>query len=904
MPRRAEAASAGASAARRRGRETPGATDRAARIEPPEALALLRSERRGLAAHEAAARLEREGGNELGRSGRTLAAVALAQVRSPLLGLLFLAAAVSIGVGERTSGGIILAIMAMSVGLGVTNEFRSEQTLAALRARTGRRATVLREGAPLEIPAAELVAGDVCILQGGDVVPADLRLLEVSELTIDEAALSGEPFPVEKQTAALEDPDGAIHANCAYMGTIVRGGRGLGLVVATGMATRLGAVAGGLQEHQPATAFQRGLTSFAGLLAKVTGVLTISIFVVNAAIGHPVLDSLLFSLAIAVGLTPQLLPAIVTVSLATGARRMAARKVLVKRLVAIEDLGDADVLFTDKTGTLTEGEIRYRESVDATGSVRHDLNLQGLFCTELDFEHSGVPIGNTLDLAIWRSLEPKVAEAELARVHRVATLPFTFDRRRTSVVLEQAGRRRLLCKGAAEEVVARCTTVRAPGGPRPIEEAREEVERTLASLLDAGHRTLALAERIVETKDRYGEADEQQLELLGFLVFADPPKQDAAASIARLQRLGIELKILTGDNERTAAHVCRELGLAVKGIARGSDLAGLDDGRLMRLVEETTIFARVSPEQKAALVEAAQHAGQDVAFLGDGVNDALALHKADVGISVDTAVDVAKEAADVLLLEKSLHAIAEGVVEGRRIFANTTKYVLMGTSSNFGNMFSAAGASLFLAFLPMLPSQILLNNMLYDCSELTIPTDEVDEELLARPEHWDISFIRRFMIFFGPISSVYDFATFAVMLWVFHAHAPLFRSGWFVESLATQSLVVFVIRTRRVPFFRSRPSRPLLATTIAVVLVGIGLPYSPLAHVLGFRTLPLLFLAILAAMTATYLGLAELGKSFFYRHGAIGAVMSASTAVAAAGTAASTSSERRDPRSKSAPSIP
>ena len=845
-------------------------SDRVAALDPDAALTLLGATRGGLTSEAAAAVRARTGANELGRSSRTFLSVVLAQVRSPLLGLLLVASIVSIVVGERISGGIILAIMALSVGLGVFNEFRSEQTLVALRERTGRRATALRDGTPSELPAVELVVGDVCALQTGDVVPADLRLLAVHELTVDEAALSGEPFPVEKKRVAVDDVAGAVHANCAYMGTIVRSGGGLGLVIATGMQTRLGAVAGGLQEHQPPTAFQRGLTSFAGLLAKVTGVLTLSIFVINAGIGHPVLDSLLFSLAIAVGLTPQLLPAIVTVSLSTGARRMAERKVLVKRLVAIEDLGDADVLFTDKTGTLTEGEIRYRAAVGPTGAVRHDLNLSGLFCSELDFDHGGVPLGNTLDLAIWRSLEPKVAEAELARAVRVATLPFTFERRRTSVVLDHDGELRLLCKGAAEEVLARCSTVRLPTGSTPIEDARTEVEQTLAALLDKGYRILAIAGRSIEVKQDYNERDEQQLELLGFLVFADPPKADAAEAIARLERLGIELKILTGDNDRTAAHVCAELGLTVKGIVRGTELDGLSDEQLRQLVASSTIFARVSPEQKATLVAAAQRAGDDVAFLGDGVNDAVALHKADVGISVDSAVDVAKEAADVLLLEKSLGVIADGVVEGRRIFANTTKYVLMGTSSNFGNMFSAAGASLFLSFLPMLPSQILLNNMLYDCSELTIPTDEVDEELLARPEHWDIGFIRRFMIFFGPISSLYDFLTFAIMIWVFHAHAPLFRSGWFVESLATQSLVVFVIRTRRVPFFHSRPSRPLLITTLAVVLVGLGLPYSPLAHALGFRSLPWLFLVILMAMTATYLGLAELGKSFFYRYSAGG----------------------------------
>jgi Mg2+-importing ATPase len=827
--------------------------DRVAVLEPGPALSELHSSSGGLSATEAASRLEREGPNELGRAGRTFLTVLLAQLRSPLLGLLLAAAAVSIGVGEGVDGGIILVIVGVSVALGFVNEYRSEQTMAALQERTGRRATVRRDGAPVELPAAELVTGDVCLLQAGDVVPADLRLLEASELTVDEAALTGEAYPAEKTVAASAEVPGGIHADCAYTGSVVRSGTGLGVVAATGAGTRLGRVAGGLQERQPPTAFQRGLTSYTALLAKVTAVLTVFIFVVNSILGKPVLDALLFSLAIAVGLTPQLLPAIVSVSLSTGARRMAQRSVLVKRLVAIEDLGDADVLFTDKTGTLTEGRIQYREAVDPYGKPAPGLLRLGLLCSTLTVEHGDVPLGNTLDLALWSALEPAVAAAELGSAKRVAGLPFTFERRRTSVVLEERGRRRLLCKGAAEEVLARCDDV------PPAAQA------TLDRLLAAGHRTVAVAQRAVERRESYDEADETGLDLLGFLVFADPPKPDAAASVARLRKLGIELKVLTGDHERTAAHVCSEVGLPVKGVVRGADLAALGDDELAELVKHTTVFARVGPEQKAALVAAAQRNGDDVAFLGDGVNDAVALHRADVGISVDTAVDVAKEAADVVLLQKSLGVLAEGVVEGRRIFANTMKYVLMGTSSNFGNMFSAAGASLFLDFLPMLPSQILLNNLLYDCSELTIPTDRVDEELLERPEHWDIRFIRRFMTFFGPISSAYDFLTFGVMLWVFNAGAPLFHTGWFVESLATQSLVVFVIRTRRVPFIRSKPSLPLLASTLAVVLVGLLLPYSPVAHLLGFEPLPALFLAILAVMAVSYLALVELGKWAFFR---------------------------------------
>ena len=795
----------------------------------------------GLAVAEAAARLERDGPNELASHNRTLAAVIGAQLRSPLLGLLVAAAVISVGVGERTDGAIILGIIIASVGLGVFNEFRSEQTLASLRERTGRRATVVRDGVTTEIPASQLVVGDLCILQTGDVVPADLELAETSELTIDEATLTGEAFPAEKRSGGA-----------AYMGTIVRSGGGSAVVVATAGRTRIGGVAAGVQERLAPTAFQRGLTGFTALLAKVTALLTVFIFVANGALGRPVLDALLFSLAIAVGLTPQLLPAIVTVSLATGARRMARASVLVKRLVSIEDLGDADILFTDKTGTLTEGEIRLRDAVLPDGSPAHGLVRLGLLATEVHREHGGEPLGNPLDLAIWRAFQPGVAAAELDGAARVALLPFTFERRRTSVVVDSAGRRRLICKGAAEEVLARCSR-------------SSSAEATLERLLDAGHRVLAVADRDVPDRDAYDDADERGLELRGFLVFADPPKPDAAASVARLHELGIELKVLTGDNERTAVHVCKEVGLPVAGVVRGDELEGLDDEALARLVACTTIFARVDPAQKAALVAAAQRNGSDVAFLGDGVNDAVALHRADVGISVESAVDVAREAADVVLLEKSLGVLADGVIEGRRIFANTMKYVLMGTSSNFGNMFSAAGASLFLSFLPMLPSQILLNNLLYDVSELTIPTDRVDEELLQRPEHWDIRFIRRFMVFFGPLSSIYDFGTFAVMLLVFHAHASLFRSGWFVESLATQALVIFVIRTRRVPFFSSRPSRPLLAATIGVVGVAVVLPYSPLADVLGFHRLPFLFLAIVGGMTATYLLLAEIGKALFFR---------------------------------------
>src|SRR6266516_6043650 len=471
---------------------SPSELDRLAALDPDAVLAELGCTRDGLTSTDAAERLGRAGANELLSSRRTALAVLLAQLRSPLLGLLLVAASVSIAVGEVTGGSIILAIMALSVALGFVNEYRSEQTLAALRSRTGRRATVLRDGSATEIPAAELTPGDVCLLQTGDLVPADLRLLQAAELTIDEAALTGEAFPAEKEAVAAHASPGGVHDHCAYLVTVVRSGRGTGVVALTGMATRLGSVAGGLEERQPPTAFQRGLTSFAGLLAKVTAVLTVFIVIANAALGKPALDALLFSLAIAVGLTPQLLPAIVSVSLSTGARRMAKRSVLVKRLVSIEDLGDADVLFTDKTGTLTVGEIGLREAVAPDGAPAPELIRLGLLCSELSFEHGGTPLGNTLDLAIWRALKPGVAEAELQGVRRVATLPFTFERRRTSVVLDSKEPRRLLCKGAAEEVLARCTSARIGGQTRPLTAARPEVDATRGGLRDAGHRLLAL----------------------------------------------------------------------------------------------------------------------------------------------------------------------------------------------------------------------------------------------------------------------------------------------------------------------------------------------------------------------------------------------------------------------------
>lgn len=825
----------------------------AAKLDTPAVLERLGSSERGLSDEAAAARLREAGPNAIRSHGARAVVVLLRQVRSPLLILLVAAAATSFAVGERTDALIIFAIMSLSVGLGFLNEYRAERAVEALHSRIRHVAVTLRDSRAVSVDVTELVPGDIVRLDVGDVVPADLRLFEANGLECDEAVLTGEATPAEKKVAPVATPESPLALpSCAFMGTVVHEGTGRGVVVRTGGATAFGAIAMRLGTRPPQTAFQLGLRDFSVLLVQITAVLTVSIFAINAGLRRPFLESALFALAIAVGLTPQLLPAIVTVSLSTGARRLARKSVVVKRLVSIEDLGNIQILFTDKTGTLTEGRITYRSALGVEGVVPADVLRRALQCSAAVTEAGAVVGGNPLDRALWEA--NAAAGREATRAERLAELPFDYDRRLMSVLVEDGdGARTMITKGAPESVLARCKGV------------PEEARALLDQQFEAGSRVIAVATREMDRATALALADERDLTLAGLLVFEDRRKRGARESLRRLKRLGIEVKVVTGDNERVAAKLCHDLGISVRGLMTGADIDAADDAALSAALPRTTVFARVSPEQKSRIIRAQRRLGTDVAFLGDGVNDAVALHDADVGISVETATDVAKDAADIVLLSKDLGILADGVVEGRRIFSNTIKYVLMGTSSNFGNMFSAAGASLLLSFLPMLPPQILLNNLLYDVSEMTIPTDYVDEELLERPAQWDTGFIRKFMLFFGPISSVYDFITFGVMIWVFNAGDKLFRSAWFVESLATQTLVIFVIRTRRAPFWRSRPSLPLAVTTLAAVAVGTALPFSPLAGMLGFTRLPAGFLAILVLMVATYLGLVELGKARFFR---------------------------------------
>ncbi|MGA2303246.1 MAG: magnesium-translocating P-type ATPase [Acidimicrobiales bacterium] len=828
-----------------------------ANLSADDVLLRLESCPEGLTSDDAAERLRRFGPNALGTHKVHPTAVLFRQIRNPILILLLGAALVSGLTGGGTNAVIIAVIVALSVGLGFFNEYRAELAMASLRAQIRQEAEVTRDGRTNRVPVTDLVPGDVVSLRIGDLVPADLRILKVDELECDEGVLTGESLPVAKSASSVSGRQALDQPGCAFMGTVVHQGSALGVVVRTGYRTAFGQIAAGLAEKQGQTAFEVGLSRFSRFLFEVAAVLTAFIFIVNVALSRPLIEALLFSLAIAVGIAPEMMPAIVTVSLSAGSKALTAKRVLVKRLVAIEDLGNIEILFTDKTGTLTEGVITFERGLDAEGLDNDRALLLGLLCNEATVTE-GVPVGgNALDQALWSA--PVACAGELlatraAAYERLGILPFDHERQLASVLVKDpAGKQLLITKGAPEVVLKRC--VHVPDG----------AEQTLERLFSEGARVVAVATRSAELAEALTAGDEQGLELTGFLTFADKPKADAGSSIAQLQRLGIEVKIITGDNGLVAAKVCSDIGFACAGVLSGAEVEEIDDDHLEAAIGTTTVFARISPDQKSRIIKVARRTGKDVAFLGDGVNDAVALHHADVGISVDSGTDVAKDAADVVLLDKDLGVLADGVMEGRRIFANTMKYVLMATSSNFGNMFSAAGASVFLSFLPMLPSQILLNNLLYNAGQLVIPTDRVDPEALARPAAWDMKFIRNFMAVFGPVSSIFDFVTFWVMLSLLHAGHAEFRTGWFVESIATQTLVVYVIRTRRVPFFKSRPSPLMLVVPTGAALVGAVLPYTGIAHLLGFTPLPTTFFLLLFGMVVFYLLLVELAKARFYR---------------------------------------
>lgn len=818
---------------------------------------------RGLTDEEAAQRLREFGPNDPAprRHGELLFEL-LSLFVNPLVVILLVASILSALLGQRADAVIIFVIAMSSVALNFFQTYRSGTAIRRLRERVCLTASVLREGAWRDVRRDEIVPGDVVRLGAGDMVPADGLLLESRDLFVQQAALTGESMPVEKEAgAAIEKGDKSpAAANLVFLGTSVVSGTGLVSVMATGSRTSFGLISARLRDRTGETEFERGLRQFGFLIMRVVLFLILFILIVRVALHRDAFESFIFAVALAVGLTPEFLPMITSVALARGAVRMAKEEVIVKHLPAIQNFGSIDVLCSDKTGTLTMGVMTLDASVDATGeSAEYPLSLAYL---NSKFETG---IRSPLDAAI---LECK--RDGLGDYTKCDEIPFDFSRRRLSVVVErpnaQGSERLLITKGAPEGIVDLCDACQVGATQRSFDaEARARTRKVYEGLCEQGFRVLAVASRKVETRDRFSTADEQSMVLAGYLAFADPPNPDVPRALSSLKRDGVDVKILTGDNELVARHICCQVGFPEPVIVLGPEIGAMTDPALSHVAEQANVFARVTPMQKLRILRALRQRGHVVGYIGDGINDAPSLHAADVGISVASAVDVARDAADIILLRPGLKVLHRGIIEGRRASGNVLKYLLMDTSSNFGNMFSMAGASLFLPFLPMLSTQILLNNFLYDSAQIMIPTDNVDAAYLRRPQRWDMRLIRNFMIFIGPISSLYDFLTFYVLLHFFHAPAPLFQTGWFVQSLATQTLVVFVIRTVGNPL-RSRPSVWLTLNTLVIVAVGIALPISPLGGLFGFTRLPLPFFLFLVVSTLTYLLLVEAAKRSFFSH--------------------------------------
>ncbi len=821
-------------------------------------LSQLDTQVQGLTSREASRRLARYGPNVLLPRRRMGGMALLArQFTNPLILLLIGAAILSWFLQDETNAWIILGIVLVSGLLGFWQERGAADAVSKLLLLVETKARLLRNGQECEVPLEQAVPGDVVKLSAGATVPGDSRILESKDLFANEAALTGESYPVEK-SPGMVDPDAPLSArsNTLFLGTHVVSGSALGVVVHTGRQAEIGSIAERLRLRPPETDFERGIRQFGSFLMTVTLILVFLIFAFNVYFKRPVVDSFLFALALAVGLTPQLLPAIISINLARGARRMAEKKVIVRRLEAIENFGSMNVLCSDKTGTLTEGQIRLQSAANLACQDSDKVRLYA--CLNATFE-SG--FANPIDQAIRES-----APADLSDYQRLSEVPYDFERKRLSILVAHGAERLMITKGALANVLRVCTSVEQPDGRVvPLDSVKEEVEEHFEDYSRQGLRTLGIAYRSMNGADSISKHDEQAMTFLGFIVVSDPPKQQIEATLQRLRGLAIELKIITGDNQLIAQTIGKHMGLANPRILTGPEVRRISSEALPRRVGEVDIFAEVEPNQKERIIIALKKSGNVVGYLGDGINDASALHAADVGISVDSAVDVAKESADIVLMEHDLGVLVEGVREGRVTFGNTLKYIFMATSANFGNMFSMAGASLFLPFLPLLPKQILLTNLLTDLPEMTIAGDRVEHEWLERPRRWNIRFIRNFMLVFGSVSSIFDYATFGILLLVLHANEQLFHTGWFVESVISASLVVLVIRTRR-PFWRSRPSWPLLVATLSVILGVSALPYTPLGSLFGFIPIPPLLLGWIAGIVLIYVLFAEIAKWAFYRY--------------------------------------
>jgi Mg2+-importing ATPase len=851
----------------------PHASDRLielARADEAALLQTLHSQSSGLAAADAGARLQQDGPNEIAREKRRPAIVRLLlNVKNPLVVLLSVLAFISFLTGDISGTLVILTMVVLGVALRFVQETRADHAAEKLRAMVRNTATVIRDGRDQEVPLSVVVRGDVVRLAAGDMVPADVRLLTAKDLFVNQAALTGEALPVEKHPgAALADVSNPFDLpNVAFLGSNVESGTGTAVVIHTGERTYFGSLAASIVGERQLTSFDQGINRFTWLMIRFMAVMVPAVFLINGMSKHNWLEAFLFALAVAVGLTPEMLPMIVTVNLSKGALAMARKKVVVKRLNAIQNFGAMDVLCTDKTGTITEGRIVLERYIDAHGDpddkVLHYAYLNSYY-------HTG--LRNLMDEAILNHQELEERLQAKNKYKKIDEVPFDFVRRRMSVVVEDEKRlNTLICKGAVDEMLSVCTRVEIKG---QVVDARSHEDATLRQLVTElngqGFRVIALAyKEMPNAPDApvYSVKDESNLTLLGFLAFLDPPKETAAEALKRLHDLNTEVKILTGDNEMVTGFICGKVGIPAPRVLMGPEIERMSDQELTEAAQATSVFARLVPAHKERIIRALQRAGHVTGFLGDGINDAPALKAADVGISVNEAVDIAKESSDIILLEQSLLVLESGVVEGRRVFGNIIKYIKMAASSNFGNMFSVVGASAFLPFLPMRPIQVLANNLLYDFSQTTIPTDHVDPEWLKKPRRWAIGDIQRFIVVIGPISSIFDYLTYFIMLYVFNCwnNPPLFQTGWFVESIFTQTLIIHVIRTNKIPFIESRASWPLIATSIIIVSIGAWLTVSPLAGPLGLLRLPRLYWVFLAGMLLGYIALTQVVKSWYVR---------------------------------------
>ncbi len=823
-----------------------------------ELLQLYRTNVLGLSTSEAVNRKKFFGPNEIAKKKKTKFEKVAEKFKNPLVVVLLIVAVVSLYMDEVASAVIVTVMALSSVLLSYYQEEKASKESEKLIEMVRIKATVYRDNQLVEIPIKDIVPGDIVYLSAGDIIPADLRIISCKDLFINQSSITGESYPVEKFSTPIHTAEdyGSTYSNIAFMGTSVVSGSGLGLVLLTGEKTQFGMLSKRVSESTAKTAFEEGISKFSYMVVRITFFLVLTIFLINALTKGDPLQAFLFSLAVAVGLTPEMLPLIITVNLAKGSLSMAAKKVIVKRLSSIQNFGSMDVLCTDKTGTLTVGEVVLEKYIDVEGNDDAEVLIYGYINS---YYQTGLK--NLLDKAI---LKHGVSQIENTR--KIDEIPFDFVRKLMSVVVEYEGKHVLIAKGAPEEILKRCNFYVIGGNIYPLEEQKVHSFNLLCEkLTNEGLRVLAVAYKEFDIfRERYTKQDEKDLILKGFMIFLDPPKRSAKATIAELNKLGIELKILTGDSETVTVNICARMKVKCKGVITGEQLAKMSEHEIAKAVEENTIFARLTPLQKELIISVLKKNGHVVGYMGDGINDAPALKAADVGISVNNAVDIAKESADIILLKKSLRVLRDGVVEGRTVFGNIIKYIRMAASSNFGNMFSVTGASIILPFLPMTSIQILVNNFLYDLSQLAIPADSVDEELVKKPTPWNMKNLERFIVIMGPVSSIFDFITFGVLIY-YSVPVHLFHTLWFIESLATQTFAIHVIRTSKIPFLQSRPAKALIVTSFLIVAFGLFLILSPLGGYLGFALPPVELLIIMFFIVLFYLITLQIAKQYYIK---------------------------------------